>query len=195
VPVIPGALSAEAFAPMRSLWRAVAREAADWSGTVIADMGRLQPGHTALPIVQAADAVVLLARPTVDGLYHLRDRVTELAYLLGDPARPDTRVMVGILVAPKQERNALAQVRMMLEAIGSPVQAAAVSEDSRTVQALLSARLDRRADKMPLLTSAADLAEALFAAFPRLSGPRQAAEAGPGNVASGAAVPPAGAGP
>jgi hypothetical protein len=176
VPVIPGALSAEAFLPMRALWSSVAREAAGWAGTVIADLGRLQPGHAALPIVQAADAVVLLARPTVDGLYHLRDRVTELTHLLENPgrghlARQGTRVMVAVLVGPRQEREALAEVRMMLEAIGSPAHSTAVSVDPRMVQVLLGARLDRRAVKTPLLSSVTALAEGLVHAFPQLSRP------------------------
>lgn len=180
VPVIPGALSAEAYLPLRALWPGVAGEAARWPGTVIADLGRLQPGHTALPIAQAATAVVLLARPTLDGLFHLRDRVYELAHLLGRPAGPGadghgpdrfrSPVTVAVLSAPKQERVGMEQVTGMLEAMGAPVRVAgAIADDPRTVQALYAARLDRRAARTPLLSSATALAASLTTTYPELT--------------------------
>ena len=78
VPVVPGVLSAERFRALRSLWPRVAGELAAWPGTVIADLGRLQPGNPALPVAQASTAVLLLTRADLEGLYHLRDRVAEL---------------------------------------------------------------------------------------------------------------------
>lgn len=185
VPVIPGAMSAEGYLAMRSLWPAVADVAARWSGTVIADLGRLQAGHAAAAVAQAATVVVVLALPTLEGLYHLRDRVNELTRLLGDPARGRTPVSVAVITSAKQQREGIGHVRAMLELMGSPVTiAGAVIDDARTAHALQNAGLDRP-KKSPLLTSAAALSGALQAAFPELTG------GAPGRDLGGA--PPAGA--
>ena len=55
VDVICGPPSAASYAPMRSLWPAVADAAAAWSGTAIADLGRLYPGSPATALAQRAD--------------------------------------------------------------------------------------------------------------------------------------------
>jgi hypothetical protein len=79
VPVVVGAETAERFGPMARLWPQVAAESARWPGTVLADVGRMQPGNPALAVAQAATVVLVVARATVEGLHHLRHRVTELA--------------------------------------------------------------------------------------------------------------------
>ena len=112
VPVVPGALSAEAFGPVARLWPRVAEAAAGWRGTVIADLGRLQPGDPAVTVARASTAVLLLARPDLAGLYHLRDRVAELAATMGDPALE--RSPVAVVVRTKTgsaAKDAVAQVR------------------------------------------------------------------------------------
>ena len=79
VPVVPGVLSAERFRALRGLWPRVADELAAWSGTAIADLGRLQPGNPAMPLAQSSTAVLLLTTANLEGLYHVRDRVAELS--------------------------------------------------------------------------------------------------------------------
>ncbi len=72
VPVVPGAGSAEAYAPMTRLWPVLAAEMAAWPGVVFADLGRLAPGHPGVPVARAAEVVLLVAHPTLEGLFHLR---------------------------------------------------------------------------------------------------------------------------
>ena len=82
-----GVLSAERFRALRALWPQVPAELAAWSGTVIADLGRLQPGNPATPLAQSSTAVLLLTNANLEGLFHVRDCVAELSGLTGDPGR------------------------------------------------------------------------------------------------------------
>jgi hypothetical protein len=172
VPVVPGALSPEAFAPMGRLWPQVAQVAADWTGTAIADLGRLQPGDPALPIAQASHAVLLLTRPDVEGLYRLRDRVTELAGTLGVPQRDRSPVAV-IVRAPagKAAKAAVEQVRQVLNSFGSPIPVLGVFADDPTgAAALRVGMLTRRLLGSELIRSGRALTEALLQSWPELRG-------------------------
>jgi hypothetical protein len=170
VPVICGALSAEAYLPMRALWPQVAAELARWPGTVIADLGRVQPGHAAVPVARAATATVILARPTVDGLYHLRDRVIELARLLGDPQVDRSPVAVVLRARPRQRTEAVAAATRMLHATGVPVPVAgAVSDDPDGAEALAAGHRGRRLLRSSLVASATVVAHQLIQWWPALA--------------------------
>ena len=169
VPVIPGALSPEMFLPMRALWPQVAGELAKWSGTVIADLGRLHPGHAALAVAKAATIVVLLARPTVEGLYHLRDRAGELAHLLGDPAGGGNPVCVVVRTGPREQREALATATRVLQAAGSPVPVVgAISDDPAGAHALWAGILDRGLVRSALVKSTKEVVGQLLDWWPEL---------------------------
>ena len=90
VPVIPGPLTAQRWVPVRGLWPQIAKELADWSGTVIADLGRMQPGNAALPVAQAASAVLLVGHADVEGLFGLRDRAGVVGACAGRPGQGTT---------------------------------------------------------------------------------------------------------
>jgi len=102
VPVVPGGLSAEAFTAMARLWPRVVEVAASWPGTVLADLGRLQPGDPAAPVAAMSTASLLLARPDLEGLYHLRERVSELAATVGRPTLDRTPLAVVVRGKPIQ---------------------------------------------------------------------------------------------
>jgi hypothetical protein len=169
LPVIPGALSAEGFLPMRALWPQVAAELAGWRGTAIADLGRLQPGHAGVQVAQAAGVVVLMARPTLEGLFRLRDRVSEVAQLLGDPGRGRSPLVVVVRAHPRTTRHAVATVRQMLAAAGSPIPVAgAFADDPEGADALWAGRLDRRLTRSALVSSARAVAGQLLDWWPHL---------------------------
>jgi len=173
LPVVVGVGSAEAFAPMGRLWPTVATEVARWPGTVVADLGRLQPGNPAAAVAQAAAAVLLVGRPTLEGLYHLRERAVEVARLVGDPARGRTPVGVVMVCPLRQERKVVAEVNQMLEAAGSPAQVVGVlAEDGAGVEALWAGAVTRRLTGSDLLGSARAVAETLIGRWPRLGGSR-----------------------
>jgi hypothetical protein len=64
----------EDFALIARQWPAVASAADRWPGTVIADLGRLQEDSSAGPVAAVSTIVLLIARATPEGLYHLRER-------------------------------------------------------------------------------------------------------------------------
>jgi len=173
VPVVPGGLSAEAFTGMARLWPRVAEVAASWPGTVLADLGRLQPGDPAAPVAAMSTAVLLLARPDLEGLYHLRERVGELATTVGRPMLDRAPLAVVVRARAGTEGNAgVEQVRALLEAVGSPVPVLGVfAEDPAAVAALRGRQLTRKLLKTELLRSARTLAESLLAQCPQLMPP------------------------
>jgi hypothetical protein len=80
VPVIPATdMRTEDFALIARQWPAVASAADRWPGTVIADLGRLQEDSSAGPVAAVSTIVLLIARATPEGLYHLRERASTLA--------------------------------------------------------------------------------------------------------------------
>ena len=192
IPVVAGALSPEAFAPMARLWPSVAAEAARWPGTVLADLGRLQPGNPASVVAQAAAVVLLVARPTLEGLYHLRERVAELARLVGDPGREGTPVGVVMVCPARHERRVIADTAQMLDAAGSPARVVGIlAEDRAGADTLWAGEVTRRLTGSDLLGSARTTAETLLRWWPQLAGPspRGSSPAGlgyPPAVASGA---------
>lgn len=192
VPVIAGALSAEAYGPMARLWSRVAEAAGSWTGTAVADLGRLQPGDPALPVAKASTAVLLLARADLAGLYRLRDRVAELAGSVGDPSRDRSPVAVVVRTrAGSEGRAAVGAVRQVLAAAGSPIPILGVlTEDPAGAAGLDAGELSRRLLGSELIRSGRVLAEKALAWWPQLLGvpgrsdPADQVEAGwPGAVA------------
>jgi hypothetical protein len=169
VPVVPGMLSADRYRPLRGLWPRLAAQVATWPGTVIADLGRLQPGNPAVPMAAAATAVLLVTRVDLEGLARLRERVAELAAAVGDPSHERTPVGV-VVTGPQRSRGfAVQQVRQVLLSIGSPVQVAGFwAQDPAGAQALWDGRVTRRLAGCELVRSARTVAESVLATWPAL---------------------------
>jgi Mrp family chromosome partitioning ATPase len=101
-----------------------------WPGTVIVDCGRWDPKGPAVPLATVADTLVVVLRPTVEGVEHVRARLDDLhsagaarlvALLVGDrPYRAaDVAAALGIPVAgtlPFDPRGANALERRNLGA-------------------------------------------------------------------------------
>ena len=76
-----------------------------WDGTVVIDCGRWQPCGPAAPLVRAADALLVVLRPTVEGVEHVRAHLDELmmagpaavgALLVGDRPYPPPEVAAAL---------------------------------------------------------------------------------------------------
>ena len=169
VPVVPGVLSAERFRALRGLWPRVADELAAWSGTAIADLGRLQPGNAAMPLAQASTAVLLLTTANLEGLYHVRDRVTELSATTGDPGRRRPNVGVAVTGELRDRRSSCEQVRQVLASIGSPAPVIGfVARDPAGARGLWAGELTRRFTGSDLVRTARATAESVLATWPEL---------------------------
>ena len=172
VPVIPGALTAERFAPLKALWPQVADVLSAGSDTAICDLGRVQPGHAAMSIARASAVVLLLARADLGGLFHLRERVVELAQAVGDPTREAIAVQVVITGPPKTRSKALAETAALLESIGSPAGVAGfIPHDPQGAQDLWAGVVTRRLAGSLLIRSVRQVAEQLLRARPDLLPP------------------------
>lgn len=184
VDVIVGPASVHAYAPMRNLWPAVADAVAAWPGTAIADLGRLHPGTPAATLAQDATAVLVLTGVSVEALYHLRDRVIELAHALGDPSRPRNPVAVVVVARSGEAPAAVRQVMQMLEATGSPIPVAGtIALDPQAAHQLRHGRQPRRIQRTDLFRSATDLATTVCQWWPQLAG--HPAEADVASAAAG----------
>lgn len=169
VPVIPGLPTAERFAAVRSLWPQVAQLLEAWPGTVLADLGRLQPGHPAVAVARSSGVVLLLGRADLGGLFHLRERVMELAQSVGRPEQTGSPVMVVVTGPAKTRSKALSEVTALLASIGSPAPVAGfIPEDRQGAADLWAGVVTRRLAGSELMRAVRQLAEQVLRLRPDL---------------------------
>ena len=134
--VLVGVSAPEQVAGLGPVWGSVAKALRPGGQDVVADCGRVLPGAALMPVLAGADAVVLVVRPDVAGVAHLRERLAALAepLRLGEPGG----VPLGVVVrAGERERRAAADVGALLASGGAPVPVLGVlAEDPRGVVAL-----------------------------------------------------------
>lgn len=170
VDVICGPSSAASYAPMRSLWPGVADALAAWPGTAVTDLGRLYPGSPAIALAQRATAIVVLTAVTVESLFHLRDRLPELASQFGDPSRAVSPLAVVTLARRRDAGVAVQQVTRVLESVGCPVPSlGSLAIDRTSAQQLREGRITPRVARGHLLRSAADIVTGVLRRWPHLA--------------------------
>jgi hypothetical protein len=148
VPVIPATdMRTEDFTLIARQWPAIASAADRWPGTVVADLGRLQEDSSAGPVAAASRIVLLIARATPEGLYHLRERASALAARLGQGAHGRSPLTVAIICPTREHTARLRDVKAHLaaEASTSTVPVAGwIAEDERGVQALRDGHVSKK---------------------------------------------------
>lgn len=111
--VVPGHFSAEQASGVRS-WAPLARALSASASRVVVDLGRIHSASPTLPIAAAADVVVVVARPEMGSVMHLRDRLERIAPVLAN-VRNAPPVVVPVLVTAKRFAvSVVAQVRDLL---------------------------------------------------------------------------------
>jgi hypothetical protein len=190
VPMIVGETSASRFARITMQLPAIAAALSAWPGTVIADLGCLQPSSPVLPVAAAATVVVLVTRADAASLAHLRDRVEELAADLGGPHRLRSPLAVAVRADRRDAGAAEGRVQRLLASIGSPSLVLGVMpEDPAGVAAACAGALTKRMTRTGLLSQAGRFSARLRATWPELSDPGPTAEpsvpAGGRTVANG----------
>jgi hypothetical protein len=174
VPLVPGEVSAQRFSRLAPHLPAITMVAAQWPGSVIADLGCLQPWNPSLLLARSAAAVVLVTRADTESLAHLRDRAAELAEDVGGPHRLRTPVGVVVRAEQREERVAVGRVEKLLASVGSPVPVlGALADDPQGAAALWSGQVSKRTLRRPLFASAHALTLRLRGAWPQLSEPNQ----------------------
>jgi cellulose biosynthesis protein BcsQ len=145
---------------------------------VIADCGRLMPGSATVPVLQHADAVLMLARPTLEGLSHLRERLHSLAETLQFGTHEAVPVGVA-LVTSYRDGRVVGDLQAILDRSRLPVTVLGIlAEDEKAAEAIRVGD-GRRAAKSLLLRSGAAVAERLY----RLARPVSQSETGEWGVA------------
>lgn len=169
VPVIRGEVSTRSTSKVSPHLPAIASVAAAWRGTVIADVGSLQPSNPALVVAKLAVAVLLVMRPSTEGLGHLRARVDELTEYVGDPRRDRTSVGVVLVSGSRDEHAAIARTRTLLDRIGSPAPVVgALAYDPAGAAALWSGGLTKKLVKSSLVRSGEALVREMWRLWPDL---------------------------
>jgi MinD-like ATPase involved in chromosome partitioning or flagellar assembly len=119
--VIVGLSTGEQGSGLAGLWGPVGETLEHAPGVdVIADCGRLYSGSPAADVLSSAAAVVLVTRPSIDAVAHLRARATAvLRELDRRPGRPP-RVFVVVVTSPRDD-NSPRQIDQVLRQAGLPV--------------------------------------------------------------------------
>lgn len=108
ISVVPGLTSEGQSVGMATLWPPLVDACLTAEVDVLADLGRISAGSAVMPIVAAADVLLLVVTPTVPGVVHLRGRV---AQLFAGFARTPRRQPVVVPVVVTTEKHAAADVR------------------------------------------------------------------------------------
>lgn len=161
LPVLVGVTRPEQITALGTSWQHVARALATMPGhDVLADCGRVLPGSATMPVLNAADAILILTRPTMEELYHLRERLRGLSETLR--LRDLDAVPVGVAVlAGDRDRDSVRDVRQVIAAAGLPATVVGAFAIEPKGAAALRYGLDISARKSMLLRSAAAIGEAM----------------------------------
>ncbi|SOD72949.1 hypothetical protein SAMN05892883_2260 [Jatrophihabitans sp. GAS493] len=170
VPVIPGELSGRASARISAHLPAIAAVTASWSGTVIADLGCLHAGNPAMTVGRSAEAVVLVTRPTMEGLGHLRDRIEEVTDLVANESRAGLPVGVVVVCPARDASAAVEQTRLLLASIGSPAPVlGSFAFDPPAAAGLWAGGVTKKLSSSALVRSARSISAEIFRLWPPLA--------------------------
>jgi cellulose biosynthesis protein BcsQ len=170
VPLIPGELSPRTMANLTQHLPAIAQAAAAWRGVVIADLGVLLPGNSALALAKAALVTLIATRTTLEGLSRLVERVEALSDVTGDASRTAPPVGVVVVAEPGDVRAAVERTARLLAAAGSPTPVVgAIPLDPRGVADLYAQAPGKKLLKSPLVRAARELVGSMYATWPDLT--------------------------
>lgn len=160
LPLLLGVTRPEQVTALGTSWQHVARSLATMPGQdVLADCGRVLPGSATMPVLTQADAILILTRPTMEELYHLRERLRGLTETMRLRDLDAVPVAVAVL-AGDRDRDSVPDVRQVIAAAGLPATVVGAFALEPKTAAALRYGLDLNAGKSLLLRSAAAIGEA-----------------------------------
>ena len=156
--VLVGANSPEQMTALGPVWPALGQIMQNApQRDVIADCGRVTVGSPTLPVLQAANVLVLLARDSVEQLAHLRERLFALSPLLG----PGTRLCT-VIVAPEKNRATQGDTQRLLASAGLQVPVVGVVADDPKGARLLAGAEAGSAGRSTLIRSMRSVVPAIY---------------------------------
>jgi hypothetical protein len=166
--VIVGLGSAEQAAGLAGLWGPVAMLLERVPGAdVVADCGRLYPGSPAMDVVVHASAVVLVTRPSIEAVAHLRARAAAVVAELNGRAMRMPPVFVAVVTGPRDDRSAQ-EIELVMRQARLPVSVVGRIAYDPKGAGMLAGEWVGRLDKSLLVRSAREVAGKLAAATGRV---------------------------
>ncbi|GAA3831336.1 hypothetical protein GCM10022226_60500 [Sphaerisporangium flaviroseum] len=161
--VLVGIGGAEQAAGLTWLWEPLAQSLKALPGTdVIADCGRIGSYPSINGLLSTADLVVLFARPQLDQVAHLRDRIATLSRALAERSRTPPPLGVVVVADAKEFARAMGEVRRVMAAAGMPdLVLGGLAHDVKGAE-LLRGEWGGRLDRTMLIRSARELAANLL---------------------------------
>jgi hypothetical protein len=155
--VVPGHFSAEQAAGVTN-WAPLAHALRASARRVVADLGRIHSSSPSIPVAAAADVVVMVTRPEVGAVMHLKNRLERLAPVLAN-IRNAPPVVVPVVVTQKRiAGSVLEHVGRMLapsNAAGVIAGLGWIALDPAGVEAMYAGRVGGKGNmRTPLLKSA-----------------------------------------
>ncbi|MGA9748006.1 MAG: hypothetical protein WBQ50_11180 [Nocardioides sp.] len=157
VRVLAGIGSPGQVAGLGAAWTHIPTVFANYGSDVIADCGRVVPGSAALPVLQQADAVLFVVRPTIEGIAHLRERLSSLRDSL-ETGAGGAPIGVAVVTGYRDTRSA-PDLQQLLDSEGlAATVLGVVAEDAKAADSLRGVSWSRGVAKSLLFRSAADVA-------------------------------------
>jgi hypothetical protein len=156
--VLLGLATGEQAGGLAGLWGPVARLLDATPGVdVVADCGRLYAQAPTLDVLRCAAAVVLVTRPTTDGVAHLRSRVAQLAGELRSGAPEGVPLFVVAVTAARDDRSA-AEIDLVLRRAQLPAAVVGRIGYDPAGAGMITGEWVGRLDRSLLIRSARDIA-------------------------------------
>jgi cellulose biosynthesis protein BcsQ len=161
LPMLVGVSRPEQVTALGTSWQHVAGALASLpAADVLADCGRVLPGSATMPVLTRATAILILTRPAMEDLYHLRERLRALTESMRLRELDAVPVGVAVLVGDR-DRDSLPDVQQVIAAAGLPATVVGSFAIEPRSAAALRHGLDVSARKSLLLRSAAAVGQAV----------------------------------
>jgi hypothetical protein len=165
--VLVGINGAEQAAGLTWLWEPLGQALNAMPMDVLADCGRIGSNPEITDLLSEAGMVVLLARPTLEQVAHLRERVVTLGRALAERSRRPPEIGVVMVAEQREYGRALAEVRRVMQSAGLPdVVLGGLAYDPKGAD-LLRGEWGGRLDRTLLIRSARQVAATLAARVSR----------------------------
>ena len=158
--VLVGLTSQEQLTGLGSVWSQLPALLAAHDTDVLVDCGRLTSGSASVPVTLRADAVLVVVRPDIEGVAHLRSRLLQMRTSLRSDDPDGTPVFIAVATSYR-DRDSAKHLQQLLDADGIAAEVlGVVVRDPKAAQVFSSTRVGTTQRSM-LSRSAAVLARRL----------------------------------